>query len=57
MFVAGRAQTQVTGRTPMAWLGPGEPASRAFGAAELERLREVKAAWDPDGVFLGRDLG
>lgn len=27
------------------------------GALELEGLREVKAAWDPDDVFVGRDRG
>jgi FAD/FMN-containing dehydrogenase len=46
----------VTGRKPLAWLGSGEPVSWAFGAGALDRLREVKAAWDPAGVFAGRDL-
>jgi hypothetical protein len=51
--VAAALGAAVTGRKPLAWLGAGEPLSRAFGAQELERLREVKAAWDPAGVFVG----
>lgn len=35
----------------------GEPAPRTFRAREWERLREVKAVWDPDGAFAGGDLG
>jgi FAD/FMN-containing dehydrogenase len=35
----------------------GEPAPRTFRAREWERLREVKAVWDPDGAFAGGGLG
>ncbi|MEY9930130.1 FAD/FMN-containing dehydrogenase [Catenulispora sp. GP43] len=58
VFLTGPAARReaVTARTPLAWLGAGDPVSRAFGEAELGRLREIKAAWDPNGVFVGRCL-
>jgi FAD/FMN-containing dehydrogenase len=54
---ASTSASTTAARTPLAWLGAGDPVSRAFGVAELARLREIKAAWDPNGVFVGRDLG
>ena len=59
VFLAGPAARReaVTARTPLAWLGADDPVARAFGDAELTRLREIKAAWDPNGVFVGRCLG
>ena len=41
----------VVGRKPFTFLGKSETAAAAFRPADLERLREVKAAWDPSGVF------
>lgn len=41
----------VTGRKPLAMPDPGT-AAQAFGAEELTLLREIKAAWDPAGVFV-----
>ncbi|MFG3257116.1 FAD-binding oxidoreductase [Streptomyces sp. NPDC048172] len=41
----------LTGGKPYTYLGPGEPASAAFPAATLARLRALKRARDPEGVF------
>ncbi|GAA2662533.1 FAD-binding oxidoreductase [Streptomyces aculeolatus] len=41
----------VSGRKPYTFLGPGESAADAFGAGSLARLRAVKRARDPQGVF------
>jgi FAD/FMN-containing dehydrogenase len=42
----------VSGRRLLSLLNPGESAARAFGAEELTLLREIKAAWDPTGLFV-----
>lgn len=43
----------VRGRKPLTQLAPWERASDAFSLATLERLRAVKGARDPQGVFRG----
>lgn len=41
----------VSGRTPYTFLAPGESAARAFTEERLARLREIKRARDPRGIF------
>jgi FAD/FMN-containing dehydrogenase len=43
----------VSPRKTLDLLSPDEPPSRAFGTEELTLLREIKAAWDPAGLFVG----
>jgi len=42
----------VAGRKPATFLAPIDTLADAFPAAEVERLREAKKKWDPQGRFL-----
>ncbi|MFF0770256.1 FAD-binding oxidoreductase [Nonomuraea wenchangensis] len=49
--IAGAMAAHTTGFKPFTFLGDGESAAAAFPAATLERLRAIKRARDPHGVF------
>ncbi|MDX6745020.1 FAD-binding oxidoreductase [Actinocorallia sp. A-T 12471] len=49
--VTGAMAPFTTGRKPYTFLCGGESASDAFAPAVVERLREVKRAHDPQGIF------
>ncbi|MFC9973990.1 FAD-binding oxidoreductase [Spirillospora sp. NPDC127200] len=49
--IAAALLPQTSGRKPYTFLTPGETAAAAFTATALERLRDVKRARDPHGVF------
>jgi hypothetical protein len=42
----------VTGAKLATFLGPTDTLADAFSAAEVQRLREVKKTWDPQGRFV-----
>ncbi|MFI6482957.1 FAD-binding oxidoreductase [Nonomuraea sp. NPDC050663] len=49
--LTGQLGDSVSGRRPYTFLAPGDDAAQAFTGADLERLRELKRARDPQGVF------
>lgn len=42
-----------SGSAPLTFLDRGEPLTRAYTGADLDRLRALKATADPDGVIRG----
>jgi FAD/FMN-containing dehydrogenase len=49
--VVAKLQPHATGGTFLNYLGDPEKTATAYTAADYRRLREVKAAYDPDNVF------
>jgi FAD/FMN-containing dehydrogenase len=49
--LAYQLRAHVSGRKPFTYLGNEERAAQAFPSADVARLREIKRARDPNGVF------